>query len=222
MNQQVAEFVGEKVLENLKREEDQLDSELDRLKNLDEDDLDKIRERRLYQMKQRASKMSEWKSKGHGEYTELSDQQDFFQTTKGSKHVIVHFYSPTNTYGPIVDKHFQQLASRHLETKFCKINAEKSEYLVRKLGVWMMPTILLCRDREVIHQISGFDELGGTEKFSTLFLEYVLGSYEVLKYDGPPPESVIEDDKNDRLNLTRHEKSNVRQSVFYDSDLDEE
>ena len=174
-------------------------------------------------MKQRAEHVQQWKAKGHGEYNELADQQDFFETTKRSKHVVVHFYSKTNQFGAVVDKHFQLLAPKHLETKFCKINAEKSEYLVRKLGIWMMPTILLCEDREIIHKLSGFDELGGTEKFSTQFLEYVLSKFNVLKYDGPVPESITEDYNmdEDRLKMNRFEKSAVRQSVFYDSDLEE-
>ena len=36
-----------------------------------------------------------------------------------------------------------------------------------KLHIWMMPTMVLVKDRKTQHSIVGFDELGGTENFST-------------------------------------------------------
>jgi hypothetical protein len=33
--------------------------------------------------------------------------------------------------------------------QFVKINAEKSPYLVEKLNVWVMPTLLLVKDGQV-------------------------------------------------------------------------
>lgn len=100
------------------------------------------------------------------------------------------------------------------------MNAEKAEFLVNKLNIWMIPSLVLCQHREVIHVISGFDELGGTEKFSSTFLAYILSQYNILKYEGSAPESVTEEpDEGMKMNI-KH-KSNVRQSVFYDSDLEE-
>ena len=51
-----------------------------------------------------------------------------------------------------------------------------------------MPTILLCLNGKVVHQIQGFDELGGTEEFSTQLLAWVLSQHNVLTYDGDMPE----------------------------------
>ena len=88
-----------------------------------------------------------------------------------------------------MDKQLGLLAKRHMETKFCRINAEKSEYLVRKLNIWMMPSLVLCKDREVCHIMAGLNELGGTDQFTSQFLAYVLSQYEMVQYDGPVPES---------------------------------
>jgi len=35
---------------------------------------------------------ADFKSKGHGSYTELPDQQSFFEASKGSQRLVVHFY----------------------------------------------------------------------------------------------------------------------------------
>jgi hypothetical protein len=51
---------------------------------------------------------------------------------------------------------------------------------VEKLGIVVMPTLLLVKDRKAIHHIRGFDELGDTDEFSTNALGYVLGQYGVL------------------------------------------
>lgn len=63
--------------------------------------------------------------------------------------------------------------------QFAKINAEKSPYLVEKLNVYMMPTLLLIKDGQTVHHIRGFDEFGGSDRFSTDVFAFVLSSYKV-------------------------------------------
>jgi hypothetical protein len=72
--------------------EDQLDAELQKMDNLKEDDLEKLRERRLQQMKLQAKQQQELRAKGHGEYTELGDQKDFFEIPKHSRLVVRYFF----------------------------------------------------------------------------------------------------------------------------------
>jgi thioredoxin-like negative regulator of GroEL len=45
------------------------------------------------------------------------------------------------------------LAKQHLETRFVKINAEKSPFLVERLGIFIMPTILLIKDGQTIDKL---------------------------------------------------------------------
>lgn len=117
MDNQIAQIVGNSVLESLKEEEHKVDQEINRLNNLDDEDLERIRENRLRKMKARFEKEKVWRSKGHGSVSEIHDQKHFFQTTKESKDVVILFYTPTNAYTEIVDKHLQTLAGQHLETK---------------------------------------------------------------------------------------------------------
>ncbi len=69
---------------------------------------------------------------GHGEYSELSSEKDFFPTVQKSKLAVIHFYRQSTYRCQIVDKHLKLLAPKHLETRFVKINAEKCPFLVGK------------------------------------------------------------------------------------------
>jgi hypothetical protein len=89
-----------------------------------------------------------------------------------------------------VDAHFEKLAATHLEARFVKIDAEKNPFLVEKLGVILMPTIVLIKDGKTDHAIHGFDEFGGTDDFSTTDVEYVLSTYDIIKFDGDRSENI--------------------------------
>ena len=66
---------------------------------------------------------------GHGEYTEIAEEKEFFELAKKSKNFVCHFYRDEFFRCKIVDKHLRLLAQKHMETKFCKINAEKCPFL---------------------------------------------------------------------------------------------
>ncbi|OQR91362.1 hypothetical protein ACHHYP_04760 [Achlya hypogyna] len=219
MNQEaLMQAVSGRVLETLEAQEAQLDAQIKKLETLEEDDLEKLRERRLAQLKAASSQTQKWKDAGHGTYSELSTQQEFFDVIKASECVVLHFYSATNAYCPVLDKHLKTIAEGHLETKFCRMNAEKADYLVQKLGIWMIPCVALIKNKSVVHMLEGLDELGGTDQFSTHFLAYFLSTKKVLKFDGPPPESVLDDGVAKAV----PSKGSIKQSVFdYASDDDD-
>ena len=96
-----------------------------------------------------------------------------------------------------MDKHLQQLAEQHLETRFVRvciatkhiigcvcpvppesaashsrmmsmqIHAEKSPFLTERLRILMLPTLALIKSEKTVDYIVGFDDLGGTDDFST-------------------------------------------------------
>jgi hypothetical protein len=59
---------------------------------LTQDDFDKLREKRRLQMQKAAALRQKNLLNGHGRYMELSDQKEFFEASKNSATVIVHFY----------------------------------------------------------------------------------------------------------------------------------
>jgi len=87
--------------------EQQIDDEIDKLDRLEVSDLESIRRKRIEEMKKRADKKKEWAKLGHGSYTEITDEKEFFEITKQSEAVCCHFYKDDTFRCKIVDKHCQ-------------------------------------------------------------------------------------------------------------------
>ncbi|XP_012480179.1 thioredoxin domain-containing protein 9 homolog [Gossypium raimondii] len=179
----VQEIVEKQVLTVAKAFEDQIDEEIAALDRLDHDDLEAIRERRLQQMKKMAEKRSRWIGLGHGEYSEIPAEKDFFSIVKASERVVCHFYRE-NWPCKVMDKHLSALAKQHIETRFVKIQAEKSPFLAERLKIVVLPTLALIKNAKVDDYVVGFDELGGTDEFSTEDLEDRLAKVQVIFSEG--------------------------------------
>ena len=146
-----------------------------RLENLDEDDLERVKQRRLDEMKKRHQQVQRWRADGHGEYREIHGEKDFFKEAKAVDRVVAHFYRE-NWPCKVMDKHLAILAAKHVETKFLKIHAEKSPYLTEKLKVFMLPTLALVKKGKVVDYLVGFDDLGGVDDFKTETLALCLAN----------------------------------------------
>jgi len=155
----------------LKAIETQIDAELNHLNNLNEDDLTRIRRSRIAELKNRSAKESEWVSMGHGSYSEIGDQKEWFNEAKTNEVLITHFYRPQTWRCELVDKHFATLVKKHLEAKFIKLDAEKSPYLCERFNIVVLPAIVVSRDNKVLCVIEGFDEFGGNDDFTTSSME---------------------------------------------------
>ena len=83
MQQMVQQQVDQNLLTMAEMIEDQVDAQLKTLENLDDDDLEKIRQRRVDQMKQQQKKREKWLQQGHGEYQDLSDEKVRLPTRAG-------------------------------------------------------------------------------------------------------------------------------------------
>ena len=164
--------------------EDQLDGQIEKLDNMGTDDLEKLRENRLKAMKDKAKKQQELVTKGHGAYREMPSQDDFFKEVKDTEFVVVHFFRPSTMRCNILDKHLNLLAPKHVETKFVKVNVEKFPFLVEKLKVRILPTIVPFVRGIVGEYLLGFEELGNRDDFSTDMLEWKLGVLGVIEYSG--------------------------------------
>ena len=201
-NQVLGDLAATSVLRATKRQEEALQSEItkyDALLDANDSELEKLRERRLEQMKAAANQRSKWLENGHGTYTELQGGQHggdvakaFFDAAKRSPRLVVHFYRPTTRSCDAFHRTLAELAPKHPETKFVKVNVEGcddvreggagvgAKYLVEKLGVVVMPTLLVVKERQAVHQLRGFDELGGREGFTARELAHVLGGHGAL------------------------------------------
>lgn len=149
-------------------------------------------------MKAAQQQKTKWLENGHGRYEELASGQQmdvaraFFDAAKVSHRMVVHFHRSSTRHCDVFHAALEKLASRHPETRFVKINVEGcddvreggsgvgAKYLVEKLGIVVMPTLLIVKDRKASHQMRGFDELGGKEDFTVNELAYVLGGHGAL------------------------------------------
>lgn len=145
-----------------------------------EDDLEAIRNKRIEEMKKKKRVEMEWRGKGHGAYREVADQKAFFDHVKTSSRCIIHFYRSATWRCEIMDKHMGRAAVKHVETKFLKIDAEKSPFVCERLNIWMLPSLVLVKDGKTEHTIVGLDEFGGEDDFSEEVFEAVLVAHGVL------------------------------------------
>jgi hypothetical protein len=140
---------------------------------LEEDDEDEelmeLRRMRMQHMKAMQEKSAEYRSKQHGEYREIG-QDDFFNVVVrekgGSDRVCVHFYHKDFETCKVMDRRLSELSQSLLAVKFVKIDAERSPFLVERLHVSTLPCCLLFLNDICVGRILGFD--GCTSEDGTL------------------------------------------------------
>lgn len=177
-------LLGEQLMTAARIMEEQVDDEIKALERMDEDDLEAIKRRRMEAMKKAKEAKEKCLQQGHGEYSEIPEEKEFFNVTKNSNNVVCHFYRDETFRCKILDKHLAILAKKHIETKFCKINAEKCPFLCDRLRIKVIPTIIMIKDSQTRGYVVGFSELGNTDEFSTEMLEWRLAHAEVINYNG--------------------------------------
>lgn len=151
---------------------------------------------------------------GHGEYSELADEKEFFEISKKSENIICHFYRDSTERCKIVDKHLKILAPKHHEARFVKVNAEKCPFLCQRLRIKVIPSIALIKDSKTKDFIVGFTDVGNCDDFSTDMMEWRIAQSEVIEYNGDlltPPD-------NRKRQTFENKNKTIKSSRAYDSD----
>ena len=196
-----------------------VDKEIQNLDNLDQDDIQLIRQQRLKEMKKRSARKEEWLQIGHGQYQELKDEKEFFDEQKKSERFICHFYRESTFRCKIVDKHMEILAKKHIESRFVKIDAERSMWLAQRLKIKVLPTIACIMESKTKDYIVGFDDLGGVDEFPTEMLEWRLSIANMLDYHGEKP--VLKPKRQEKVFGYASKKKNIRGNDGDSDDSDE-
>ena len=204
----------------------QVDAEIAKLESMEEDDFEALRRRRMEAMKKQQQQKQEWLNSGHGDYTEITTEKEFFEQSKKSKNLVCHFYRDTTFRCKIVDKHLALLAPKHVETKFIRFNVEKCPFLVERLRIKVLPTICIAKDGKTTDYIVGFDDLGGRDEFPTEMLEWRLGRADVIQYSGdlmtPPWDPAGEGGKKTIFGHAKRSNKTIRDDGDDDSDADDD
>ncbi|KAI5684157.1 hypothetical protein M9H77_05385 [Catharanthus roseus] len=182
--------------------------ELDLDELMDDPELEKLHADRIAALKKEAEKRQELKRQGHGEYREITEG-DFLGEVTGSENVICHFYHREFYRCKIMDKHLKSLATRHIDTKFIKLDAENAPFFVAKLGIKTLPCVISFRNGIAIDRIVGFQDLGGKDDFTTKTLELFLLKKGIIK------EKKEEEEDDD---YPESKRTTVRSSLNDDSD----
>ncbi|KAL3816942.1 hypothetical protein ACHAXA_001770 [Cyclostephanos tholiformis] len=199
-NQVLGNQAASTILRATRIQEDAIQEEIEKcdviLNDMKDDDLEKLRERRLAYMKAASAQRAEWLANGHGGYDRYFGggggqhggdvARAFFDASSRSANMVVHFHRDTTRSCDAFHRALSILAPRHPETRFVGIDVGGcddpresgsgvgSKFLVEKLGIVVMPTLLIVKDRRAVHHIRGFDELGGREDFELRILANVL------------------------------------------------
>eukprot|EP00929_Paragymnodinium_shiwhaense_P104130 TRINITY_DN6818_c0_g1_i1.p2 TRINITY_DN6818_c0_g1~~TRINITY_DN6818_c0_g1_i1.p2 ORF type:complete len:185 (+),score=62.51 TRINITY_DN6818_c0_g1_i1:213-767(+) len=180
MERTVGDIVAEVAVDLALQKEAALDAEIERLDALKEDDLLELRRKRLEAMKGEAAEKKKKMATGHGEYT-LIEEKEFFDVAKKSERIVVHFWRESTWRCEVMDKHLRALCQKHWGTRFVKIHAEKAPYLVDKLNIWCLPSVVLCKDGKTDHTIVGFSEFKTGDEATTEEVEELLARWGMIK-----------------------------------------
>ena len=126
-------------------------------------------EARIAAAKAKKNSDQEMKILGHGEYTDINEQE-FLPTVTKTQLCVLHFYHKDFERCKIIDMHLAKIAREHLECRFIKIDAEKAPFFVTKLQVQVLPSVIMFDNGLAVDRIVGFEELGGEDDFNTLTL----------------------------------------------------
>jgi len=103
-----------------------------------------------------------------GGYTEKTEKE-FFEIIENKKErIIVHFFHKDFIRCKIIDKHLANIAYKHPETLFIRINAQQSPFLVGKLKLKVLPAVYYFEHGNVKDTIIGFEEFGNGDDFKEL------------------------------------------------------
>lgn len=160
--------------------EKELDNEIERLDQMQDDDLEAIRKRRMAQMKKDAEDRVMWKRNGHGTLQHITEK-DFFARAKGTQRMVAIFFRPgTSRYSADLNDHVAKIAEHHLETLFVTIDADKAPFLCEKLKIRVLPSLVLLKDSEIDKLLMGLGQLNPTGKSTTEEIEKRLFDLGIL------------------------------------------
>lgn len=178
----IGDVVAEAAVMLAKDKEDVLDEQIRQLDALKMDDLEELRRKRLEAMKDKHKKKQDKLASGHGEY-EMILEKDFFDVAKKSEFIVCHFWRESTWRCEVMDKHLRELCTKHWGTRFVKINAEKSTFLVERFNIWCLPSLVLCKQGKTEHTIIGFSEFKTGDECTTEEVEELIARWGIIQLE---------------------------------------
>jgi len=150
-------------------DDDEVNSDDSWMNDSDDPELAKIQRARLEQLKEDQKRIRSNLQKGYGAYHEYTEKELIHKCAK-ENYCVVHFYHENFERCKVLDRHLKNIAPKHLDTLFMKIEAKKASFLVEKFKVKTLPTTCVFVDQELVAKFIGFEEFGGVDDFKSIHL----------------------------------------------------
>lgn len=176
------------------------------------DDLDDIRSARLAALKASSVERRQNVQRGHGDVETIA-QDAFLKTVCDAKAAVVHFFHDEFDKCKVVDLRMGELASKYLETKFARIDAQRAPFFVEKLQIRVLPTVVFFVNGSSVDQLVGFDGLRTTDKGRMVSLKQMETRFGLSGAIKMPKEFYLEAGSVDLLNMSEDESSDDENDV---------
>lgn len=110
-------------------------------------------------------------------YPTLANDQSLLDFTTQTHRCVIHFAHPDFARCGVMDEHLRELASRHYEVRFARVDVRNIPFVVEKLNIRVLPCVIGFKDGVAVERVVGFEGLGaggkqdGADQISTLTLE---------------------------------------------------
>ena len=109
-------------------------------------------------------------------YPTLDNDQAVLDFTTQTTRCIIHFAHTDFARCGVMDTRLEELARRHYEVRFARVDVRNTPFLVEKLGIRVLPCVVGFKDGVGVERVVGFEGLGsggadGLEGFSIRMLE---------------------------------------------------
>lgn len=173
-------------------------------------ELEKLHRDRLAELQREQEKRQVLQRRGHGEYQDVKES-DFLDTVTQAPQAVGHFYHRDFVRCQIVDKHLEQQAKQHFDTKFFRIAAAEAPFFTEKLKVRVLPCVIVFLNGIATERLVGFDVFGNRDDFTSEQMTSWLSKNGAIAIK-EPKEAV----------LMEHLRHSVRQSYLNNRDADDE
>lgn len=112
----------------------------------DDQDLAKLREVRLAQLKKEAS----LDTQSYGSLSSVSQEKEAIHIIANTNRLLLHFRMPAFRRCDILSNHLSKLASTHPKTRFIEVNATEVPFLVAKFKIQVLPCLVAILQGQLI------------------------------------------------------------------------
>ncbi|KAI8907896.1 thioredoxin-like protein [Gorgonomyces haynaldii] len=140
-----------------------------------------MREERMAQLKFEMEQRRLEETMRYGTYDLLTKEKDLMNAVTKTEKAVVHFGHKDFKRCHIMDKHLENLARKHHQTRFMKIDVANCPFLVEKMKIKVLPAIFMYLNGLAVDSFVGFEGIADKDDFSTQMLETRIAQSQVIR-----------------------------------------